>query len=141
MKRFAVQMIDGFISSNWWKTIMEHFTNMGDAFEIRCWQEEWAEIARASFYGAVEADQNEVSLKGIVTKELLEDLLTDNPVDKTIYNKMTSYFTVNIKQDLYTVRSEHYGTELYLELAADKDIRFLKQVINQNSNKLRIGIL
>lgn len=120
MKRFAVQMIDGSISSDWWKTIMEHFTNVGDTFEIRCWKEELSEIARASLYGAAIDDKNEVSIKGIVTKELLEELLTDNPEDKTIYNKMTSFFTVNIKNDLYDIPislvSEHYSNKaLFVE--------------------------
>lgn len=68
-----------------------------------------------------------MSIKGIVTKELLEELLTDNPTDKTIYNKMTSYFTVNIKNDLYDIRSEHYGTEMYIEITAAKDIAFLNR--------------
>ena len=141
MKRFAVQMIDSSISSDWWKTIMEHFTNVGDTFEIRCWKEELSEIARASLYGAAIDDKNEVSIKGIVTKELLEELLTDNPEDKTIYNKMTSFFTVNIKNDLYDIWSEHYGTEMYLEIAAAKDIAFFEQVINQYSDQFSIGTL
>ena len=85
--------------------------------------------------------KNEVSIKGIVTKELLEELLTDNPEDKTIYNKMTSFFTVNIKNDLYDIWSEHYGTEMYLEIAAAKDIAFFEQVINQYSDQFSIGTL
>ena len=34
MKRFAVQMIDGSISSDWWKTIIEHFANVGDILKF-----------------------------------------------------------------------------------------------------------
>lgn len=85
--------------------------------------------------------KNEVSIKGIVTKELLEELLTDNPTDKTIYNKMTSYFTVNIKNDLYDIRSEHYGTEMYIEITAAKDIAFFEQVISQYSDQFSIETL
>ena len=59
MKRFAVQMIDGSISSDWWKTIIEHFANVGDIFEIRCWKEEVSEIVRASLYGVAIDDKNE----------------------------------------------------------------------------------
>ena len=141
MKRFAVQMIDGSISYDWWKTIIEHFANVGDIFEIRCWKEEVSEIVRASLYGVAIDDKNEVSIKGIVTKELLEELLTDNPTDKTIYNKMTSYFTVNIKNDLYDIRSEHYGTEMYIEITAAKDIAFFEQVISQYSDQFSIETL
>ena len=121
--------------------IIEHFANVGDIFEIRCWKEEVSEIVRASLYGVAIDDKNEVSIKGIVTKELLEELLTDNPTDKTIYNKMTSYFTVNIKNDLYDIRSEHYGTEMYIEITAAKDIAFFEQVISQYSDQFSIETL
>ena len=90
-------------------------------------EEELSEIAGASLYGAATEDKNEVSVKGIVTKELLEELLTDSPEDKEIYNKMTRYFTVNIKNDLYDIWSGHYGTEMYIEMASVKDIAFLSR--------------
>ncbi|HIY63785.1 MAG TPA: hypothetical protein H9730_10060 [Candidatus Mediterraneibacter stercoripullorum] len=141
MKRFAVQMIDNSISSGWWKTIMEHFTNVGDTFEIRCWKEEVSEITRASLYGAAIDDKNEVSIMGIVTKELIEELLADNPADKEIYNKMTRYFTVNIKNDLYDIWSGHYGTEMYIEMASVKDIEFFEQVMDQYSEMFSIAML
>lgn len=141
MKRFAVQMIDNSISSDWWKTIMEHFTSVGDTFEIRCWKEELSEIAGASLYGAATEDKNEVSIKGIVTQELLEELLTDSPEDKEIYNKMTRYFTVNIKNDLYDIWSGHYGTEMYIEMASVKDIDFFEQVMDQYSEMFSIAML
>ena len=64
-----------------------------------------------------------------------------NPTDKTIYNKMTSYFTVNIKNDLYDIRSEHYGTEMYIEITAAKDIAFFEQVISQYSDQFSIETL
>lgn len=141
MKRFAVQMIDNSISSDWWKTIMEHFTNVGDTFEIRCWKEEVSEITRASLYGAAIDDKNEVSIMGIVTKELIEELLADNPADKEIYNKMTRYFTVNIKNDLYDIWSGHYGTEMHIEMASVKDIEFFEQVMDQYSEMFSIAML
>lgn len=57
MKRFAVQMTDGLISSDWWKKIIGHLIRAGDPFEIRCWKEEVSEIASASLYGAVMEDK------------------------------------------------------------------------------------
>lgn len=78
MKQFGVQMIDHSISSQWWKKIMEHFVRVGDAFEIRCWREEVAEIREASLYGTAVGDKYEVSIKGTITKELLEKLLIED---------------------------------------------------------------
>ena len=112
MKQFGVQMIDNSISSQWWKGIMNHFAKIGNAFEIRCWKEEIAEIESASLYGAAVDDKYEVPIKGSVTKELLEELLTEEPTDKSIYNKMTKYFTIDVGNDLCDIWSEHYGTEM-----------------------------
>lgn len=114
MKRFAVQMIDGSISSDWWKTIIEHFANVGDIFEIRCWKEEVSEIVRASLYGVAIDDKNEVSIKGIVTKELLEELLTDNPTEAT------EMFHI-----LKNAENPHfYGFRLHTFRTTDKVIRY-----------------
>ena len=141
MKRFSVQMIDLSVSSQWWKELMQHFVRAGDAFEIRCWREEIAEIEEASLYGTAVEDKYEASVKGAVTKDLLKKLLTEEPTDKSTYNKMTKYFTIHIKNDLYDIWSEHYGTEMYLEIAAAKDIAFFEQVINQYSDQFSIGTL
>lgn len=139
MKRYNVQMIDGFVSSDWWKEIMEYFVKAGDTFEIRCWKEESSEIARASLYGDAITDKNEVSIKGIVTKELLEELLDKEPADKSLYNKMTKYFTINVKNSLCDICSAHYGTEMYLDITFDKDIEFFEKVMNQYPEKFSIG--
>ena len=131
MKQFGVQMIDYSISSQWWSTIIRHFIKEGDAFEIRCWKEEADEIMEASLYGTAIEDGYEVSIKGRVTKTLLEKLLTDKPSDKNIYNKMTKYFTIHIKNDLCDIWSEHYGTEMVIDIVNDSDIIFFKQVMEQ----------
>lgn len=141
MKRFFVQMIDESISSNWWREIIEHFVRVGDTFEIRCWKEELSEIASAAFYGSAVDDENEVSIKGCVTEKLLEELLTDEPVDKSVYNKMTKYFTVNVKNSSCNISSEHYGTEMYIEITSDKDIAFFEQVMNQYPEGFSVGIV
>ena len=86
MRQFGVQMIDNSISSQWWKKIMEHFIRVGDTFEIRCWREETAEIREASLYGTAIDDKYEVSIKGMVTKDMLEKLLTEEPTDRSMYN-------------------------------------------------------
>ena len=80
----GLQMTDNRISSDWWRKIVEHFVNVGDAFEIRCWKEELDEIRQASLYGNPTEDRNEVSVKGVVTSELLAELLSDEPSDKSI---------------------------------------------------------
>ena len=141
MKQFGVQMIDHSISSQWWKEIMKHFVRVGDRFEIRCWREEAAEIGEASRYGAAVDEKYEVSIKGIVTKELLEKLLTEEPTDKSIYNKMTKYFTIHVENNLCDIWSEHYGTEMVINIIADTDIEFFEQVMRQYPESFSIGII
>ena len=140
MKQFGVQMIDNSISSQWWKKIMEHFVKVGDTFEIRCWREEVAEIEEASLYGTAINDKYEVSIKGSVTKELLEKLLIEDPIDKNIYNKMTKYFTIHVENDLCDIWSEHYGTQMVIDIISDADIKFFEQVMRQYPESFSIGI-
>lgn len=140
MKKMWVQMIDDSISTEWWNQIISHFIKVGDNFEIRCWQEERAEIMQASLYGIAVDDGYEVSVKGVITKKLFEELLTEEPTDKSIYNKMTKYFTINVKNDLCDISSAHYGTELYIDLVSEKDVEFLEQVISQHPNCFSVGM-
>ena len=140
MKQFGVQMIDNSISSQWWKRIMKHFVKIGNAFEIRCWKEEIAEIEIASLYGVAVDDKYEVSIKGSVTKELLNELLAEEPADKSIYNKMTKYFTIHVENDLCDIWSEHYGTEMVIDIISDDDIEFFEKVMRQYSESFSIRI-
>lgn len=139
MKQFCVQMIDDSISSQWWKTIMKHFVKIGNEFEIRCWREEVAEIESASLYGVAVEDKYEISIKGSVTKELLEKLLIEEPTDKSIYNKMTRYFTIHVENDLCDIWSEHYGTEMVIDIIADTDIEFFEEVMGQYPESFSVG--
>ena len=140
MKQFGIQMIDNSISSQWWKKIMEHFIKVGNTFEIRCWKEEAAEIEEASLYGTAVDDKYEVSITGSMTKELLEKLLTEEPADKGIYNKMTKYFTIHVENDLCDIWSEHYGTEMVISIISDTDIVFFEQVMSQYPKGFSIGV-
>ncbi|MBE6813755.1 MAG: hypothetical protein E7523_12920 [Ruminococcaceae bacterium] len=124
----GLQMIDNRKSSHWWKKLVEHFIEAGDAFEIRCWKEETDEIKQASLYGNPTEDNYEVSVKGVVTAELLAELLSEEPSDKSIYNKMTKYFTINVENERCFFCSAHYGTEMYLERVSDADISFFESV-------------
>lgn len=132
-------MIDNSISTECWKQIISHFIKIGDDFEIRCWREETVEIKQASSYGVVTNDGNEVSIKGVISKGLLEELLTEEPADKSIYNKMTKYFTINVKNDLYNISSEHYGTELYMVVVSEKDVAVFEQITSQYPNCFSVG--
>ncbi len=114
IKQFSVQMIDHSISSYWWKEIMEHFIRVDDKYEV--------------------------SIKGTVTKDLLEKLLIEEPTDKSIYNKMTKYFTIHVRNDLCDIWSEHYGTELVINITSDADIEFFEQVMRQYPESFSIGI-
>lgn len=120
---------------------MRHFARAGDSFEIRCWREEISEIENASWYGVSAADSYEVSIKGIVTDGLLKEWLTEEPTDKTIYNKMTKYFTIHVENDLYNLWSEHYGTEMAIVVTAEKEMGFLEQVMGQYPEAFSVGIV
>ena len=139
MKQFSVQMLDNSVSSQWWKKIMEHFVRVGDTFEIRCWREEVAEIEQASLYGTTIDSKYEVSIKGVMTNDLLKKLLTEEPTDKSIYNKMTKYFTLHVKNDLCDIWSEHYGTEMVIDIIADTDIEFFEEVMGQYPESFSVG--
>jgi len=131
MKRYNIQMINHNISSEWWKQIVEHFIRDGDNIEFRCWKEESAEISRAQCYGKAEEDGNELSIKAVITKELIEELMYENPKDKEIYNKMTKYFTLNVHNELCDICSAHYGTEMYITIYSDNDKLFFRQVMSK----------
>ena len=120
---------------------MRHFARAGDPFEIRCWREETSEIENASWYGVSAADSYEVSIKGIVTDGLLKEWLTEEPTDKTIYNKMTKCFTIHVENDLYNLWSEHYGTEMAIVVTAEKERVFLEQVMGQYPEAFSVGIV
>ncbi len=122
MKEISLQMIDRHISSNLWKNLVKHFVFVGDMIEIRCWKEETSEIQLACNYGTPTEDNYEVSVKGIVTEELISELLSEHPSDRSIYNKMTKYFTINVQHEQRLFCSAHYGTEIYLTGVSDEDI-------------------
>ena len=136
----SLQMIDKKTSSDWWRKIVEHFVNVGDAFEIRCWKEEVDEIRQTSLYGNSTEDKNEVSIKGVVTAELLAELLSEEPSDKSIYNKMTKYFTINVENERCFLCSAHYGTEMYLEKVSDADISFFESVVKQYDDFFSVSV-
>ena len=113
MSRIQAQMTDNSVSSDWWRGSLRHFLETGNEFEICCWKEETAVVRQASLYGKAVESTWEISVKGVVTAKLLAELLTEEPADKGVYNKMTKYFTINIKNGLHEFTSAHYGTEIY----------------------------
>ena len=84
--------------------------------------------------------RNEVSVKGVVSAKLLAELLSDEPSDKSIYNKMTKYFTINVENERCFFCSAHYGTEMYLERVSDEDILFFESVVNQYDDCFSVSI-
>lgn len=74
-------------------------------------------------------DTFEVSIRGTVTFELFAELLTEEPIDKKIYNKMTKYFTINTKNELCNFSSFHYSTEIYINGVPSDDITFFSKMI------------
>ena len=131
MREISLQMIDKNISSSWWKKLVEYFLHTGDNLEIRCWKEEISEISQAIVYGAPVEENYEVSVKGVVSEDFINELLTENPTDKSIYNKMTKYFTINAEHGQCKFCSAHYGTEIYLIGVSDKDIAFFQDTMKE----------
>ena len=131
MKEISLQMIDKNISSSWWKKLVKYFLHEGDSLEIRCWNEEIAEIKQATAYGTPAEENYEVSVRGVVSEEFITELLTENPTDKSIYNKMTKYFTINTEHEQLKFCSAHYGTEIYLTGVSDDDISFFKDIMKE----------
>ena len=129
MAGISLQMIDRSVSSHWWREVVKHFLRAGDPLEIRCWKEEEDEIRQASRYGTPAAENYEVSVKSIVTDEFLEEILSDEPTDKSLYNKMTKYFTINAERGTFRFCSAHYGTEMYIEGASEEDVSFFQKVM------------
>ena len=139
MRRFSVQMTGRSVPPRWWRQLMGHFARPGDPFEIRCWREETAEIAEASRYGIAAAEGYEVSVKGIVTKELLNSWLTGEPRDRSVYNKMTAFFTIHVENDRCDLWSEHYGTEMTLSIREEADAGFFLRVMEEYPEDFSIG--
>ncbi|MCM1236725.1 MAG: hypothetical protein NC489_42155 [Ruminococcus flavefaciens] len=134
-----IQMIDNSVSSDWWKKIIPYFIKVGDKLEIYCWKEETTEIQQASLYGDPMENKYEVSIKGTVTFQLLAELLTEEPIDKNIYNKMTKYFTINIKNRSHIFSSEHYGTEIFVNGTSD-DIAFILNAIEPYGDSFSVDM-
>lgn len=109
MKSIQVQMLDHNVSSDWWKKIIQLFVKQGDEFEIRCWNDEHEEIKKALTYGRFFQNKSnyETAIKGVVSEQMIKEFLSmPEPLDKTIYNKMTVFlhllskirFLVNIME-------------------------------------------
>ena len=141
VKSFSVQMLSHSVSSAWWKQIVLHFAHAGDELEIRCWKEETEEIAAACRYGTAAQEGCEAAIRGTVTEELLEIWRTEAPEDKTLYNKMTKFFTIHIKNDACDLWSEHYGTEMTLTVFSDSGAEFFERVMRKYPEDFSIASL
>ncbi len=139
MKRFSIQMVDFSTPNSWYKQILAHFVQPGDSFEIRCWKEEAAEIQLASRFGKGVEENAEVSVRGTVTGEFLKLLLVEEPTDKSVYNKMTCFFTLHAQNGRCDLWSEHYGTEMTLEVTTEADAAFFEREIGRYPKSFSVG--
>lgn len=140
MKNIQVQMLDRNVNSDWWKKIIHHFVTQEDEFEIRCWNEEHKEIKKALTYGSLFQDESnyETVIKGVVSEQMIKEFLSmPEPLDKTIYNKMTIFFTINTKDNFC---SAHYGTELYLFNVSDDEVEAFKKIMSSCWENFSISI-
>ncbi len=140
MKYIGVQMIDGNISSDWWKEVIKSFVKENAKMQIRCWNEESDEIKQALRYGVSHIEGYETCIDGLVCSDFLHELLhTAEPKDKTIYNKMTRYFTIMVTDGKRVFESSHYGTELYLVLSAE-EISMFHEIIAPYKDSFSVAI-
>ena len=131
MKRFSIQMVDFSTPNSWYKQILAHFVQPGDSFEILCWKEEAAEIQLASKFGKGVEENDEVSVLGTVNVE--------EPTDKSVYNKMTCFFTLHAQNGRCDLWSEHYGTEMTLEVTTEADAAFFEREIGRYPKSFSVG--
>ncbi len=125
MKIVEVQMIDNDISSIWWKELIRYFIHKNDHLQIRCWNEETEEIKQAQHYGITHIEGNETCVDGLVNEAFISELINEKEIeDKSLYNKVTQYFTFRFWNDNRDVWSSHYGTELYMQIPDEEVDRF-----------------
>lgn len=141
MKELCIQMIDNNVTKDWWIRLVARFVKVGDEFEILCWNDENTEISQASLYGNAINKENEISIKGTMTGELFEILLEEEPKDKSIYNKMTQFFTINVRGDNYNLCSAHYGTEMYVGTTSIDDFNFCKRVMEEYGESFSVNVI
>ncbi len=140
MKCIAVQMIDLRISSDWWKAIIRCFIKENAKLQIRCWNEELSEIEQASRYGTPHVERNETCIDGVVCSDFLDELLNSaKPEDKTIYNKMTMYFTIIVSDGKNIFESAHYGTELYI-VTLSENLNQFNEIMKPHIDSFSISI-
>ena len=60
-----------------------------------------------------------MSIQGWVTQALRRELLEEEPAEKMVYNKMTSYFKIHVNNSLYDLWIGHYGTEMQIGVSSD----------------------
>jgi hypothetical protein len=69
---------------------------------------------------------------------LIKELfIMPEPTDKTIYNKMTDFFTLFVKNK---ISSEHYGTELYLFNVSTDDVKVFREIMSLYWESFSISI-
>ena len=96
----SIQLISRIDNNKWWKELFKHYVQKGKKFEIRCWNEEKESIGLISKFGTVEKSKTtkEIIISGDITNEFIELILNEEmPEDQNIYNKMTQFFTINIR--------------------------------------------
>ena len=106
-----------------WCKLIRTFVHPGDAFEIRCWEDENVDFAQKwSHILAKEGLEN--VFRGSVTNAMLKTLC-EKPRGK---EEITDIFTLNFTCGDLLLYSEHYGTELHLLNVQEKDAAVLEEL-------------
>ena len=140
MKTSELQMTDLSVNADWWRRCIQYFVKPGDEFEIRCWKEERDEIKKALSYGKLCPSENdtEASIQGTVSQVMKKELLSaPEPEDKSVYNKMTDFFSICIDDKL---NSQHYGTQLYLFHVSDTEEAAFWEMIRPYQESFSIAV-
>lgn len=131
MMNCSISVLEDVTNKEYWNLLFNHFVHEGDTLEIRCWKEEQEEIKKALCYGeSKEQAQDtsyEVSVKGIVTEEIKAKILKEPIAGKSLSDrKVVPFFTINAGESF---SSEHYGTEVYLNVSSSDDEDIIKRAL------------
>ena len=137
MTHIHIQMIDPEGDHRWWRELAIAFIHVGDAFEIRCFKQDTEAIRLALSYGKQDDDVQsdyEVSIKGMVTKGMLKDVLSFEPCEVHGFTRLTPHFTLVVGR----LSSEHHGMEVHLSGLSPQEVERVESIMEPVGDRVSI---
>jgi hypothetical protein len=129
---------DSVCDNQWWKRLFELYAKPGLYFEIHCWADEADALLSAARYGDVACfGMPDIKIvHGILNERLIRSFLREaKPSDRSCYNRMVLYFTVQIGSSF---SSEKYGTEILLNTDHIVQKNMIEDVIRHRAEHIRL---